>query len=241
MNSNEFIREMAYKMRHFSILKKILNPPFKFYKKRCSEEMLKNFKKHGFEALIQFNNCLNKHNIKYTFAFGTLLGAVREHDFIPHDDDLDFTMWIDDYTPEMLSYLEEYGFKHKFSFSVEDDKYAKEDTFEYKGVLLDIFYVYKGKKEEMPYCCYFNIQPGCATRSSSVKKYGGLSTRKIFLPLSKDVEIIDFKGLKVSIPTNYDEVLRTVFGDNYLTPIPGWTHDDLSKEMPEWLCKFKEY
>jgi len=43
----------------------------------------------AFENLKIFNNHVKDTNIKYGLIFGTLLGAIRENNFIEHDEDTD--------------------------------------------------------------------------------------------------------------------------------------------------------
>ena len=47
--------------------------------------------------LEKIDEVCQKHNITYYAHYGTLLGAVRHQGFIPWDDDLDITMFRDDY------------------------------------------------------------------------------------------------------------------------------------------------
>ena len=49
------------------------------------------------EILAVIDKICRKHKIRYYADFGTLLGAVRENNFIAWDDDLDIMMLRDDF------------------------------------------------------------------------------------------------------------------------------------------------
>ncbi len=56
------------------------------------------------EILIAVDRFCRDNNIRYSLAFGTLLGAVRHQGFIPWDDDLDIMMPL----PDMLRFKKEF-------------------------------------------------------------------------------------------------------------------------------------
>lgn len=58
------------------------------------------------EILQYLDRFTKKHNIKYYLVFGTLLGAVRHHGFIPWDIDIDVSLMRDDYE-RLLNLLRE--------------------------------------------------------------------------------------------------------------------------------------
>ena len=215
-----------------------------FFRKKAAErsfrKSLKNFHQYGFEALTVFNNCMETHGYKYSLAFGTLLGAIREHDFIPHDDDIDVAMWYSDFDDEIIVDLAKVGIKLIHSFSIDNDRIGKELTFEYKKVLIDIFFFYKDR--DGVYCCDFINFPGCSTRKDSVREHGGLLPRKLYLPLGDNLIRYVFKSIAVSIPANYDEILSYRYGTDYLTPKPGWRpKTDSIKEMDDYIGLFKSF
>lgn len=221
MAINRTLINLSVKLSKIKWLRALLVKPWRKYMEYCANKRVRQFHKYGLEALEVFNKCMNENGHKYTLAFGTLLGAVREHGFIPHDNDIDLAMWIDDYTPKLIQNLKRYGIKRKHTYTIEGGKIGREDSFSYKGVQLDIFYFYKDDQGQA-YCCDFIAFPGASCMNDSIKKYGGLQPRKLLLPLGEELTTIDFKGLKVSIPSNYHELLSFRYGDNYMTPIPGW-------------------
>ena len=59
-------------------------------------------KKVHLEMLIEIEKFCRANNIRYTLAYGTLIGAIRHKGFIPWDDDVDIMMPL----PDMLRFKE---------------------------------------------------------------------------------------------------------------------------------------
>lgn len=59
--------------------------------------------KHHARALLHdMHEVLESLGLKHFIIDGTLLGAVREGDFIGHDNDMDFGVFAEEWTPELL-------------------------------------------------------------------------------------------------------------------------------------------
>lgn len=67
----------------------------------------------GRENLLIFKRLADKAGLKFSLAYGTLLGAIREHGFIPHDEDIDLAILQEDIEifKNLLWDLREEGFE----------------------------------------------------------------------------------------------------------------------------------
>ena len=65
--------------------------------KDFSPEELRKWQMKLLEILVYFRDFCESHNLKFYLSAGTSIGAIRHHGFIPWDDDVDVTMFREDY------------------------------------------------------------------------------------------------------------------------------------------------
>ena len=83
---------------------------------------LETLKKIELDILIEIDKICKKHNIKYSLAAGTLLGAVRHEGFIPWDDDIDIMMLREEYEKFLKLASEELNEKY-FVLDYRENRY----------------------------------------------------------------------------------------------------------------------
>lgn len=183
------------------------------------------FRNYALEALSKFDECMKENNYFYTLAFGSILGAIREKGFIKHDLDIDVYMWIEDFNSNIIKELKKYGFTWYSNYLVDNGKLGREDTFEYKGAHIDIFYIYP-KMDKYPYCCDF-------VQDKNLKKNKRLP-RRIEFPIIKERKLVDFENLKLYVPSNAEEICQFRYGPNFMIPDPSWDWVNAKESIVEW-------
>lgn len=103
------------------------------------------------EILVQFDKLCKNFDLKYSLAYGTLLGAIRHNGFIPWDNDIDVIMPREDYEKlisleldgdyKIVSYKNTKDYYYPFAKMINTKTYLREDFRIEKnlGVYIDIF------------------------------------------------------------------------------------------------------
>lgn len=251
MSLTDFVQDLQVKSDKIPFVKWICRPFSRLYFKYIDHshsdllsDMQQNFRAKGLKTLKYFDETMTSNGYVYSLAFGTMLGAVREHGFIQHDLDIDVFMWKEDVNDNLFKVLQKAGFKIYHSFLVEDGKYGREDTVVYDGVHIDIFCFYpKLEGREYPYCCDFFPYKNARSWEQSIRMFGGVLPRRLEMPSSRDVVRVPFQSLSLPVLANAHEFLSFRYGPNYMTPDPTWSNGDNPYIIPwpEKLAKYIKY
>ena len=218
--SNRMPRLKSWIENTFPVVGKTMN-------KRRERIRTEAYKKYGIEMAKRFDECMQHGGYKYMLTAGSMLGAIREHGFIKHDMDMDVCMWISDYRQQMISDLRNYGFEWLYSYQIDGGKYGREDTFDYKGCRIDIFYVYEPIEEgRLPYLTDYWTEKGM--------KPGTYMPRRQEMPFVHEVQRVKFETIELPVPVNSDEQCRYRYGDDYMIPNPQWDNHKKVQCIFDW-------
>lgn len=176
---------------------------------------------HGLKTLQLMKEAFEEIGQDFWLDYGTLLGAIREKDFIGHDKDLDIgTFNFDDSIKKQLeTILIAKGLKKYKQYEMDGEIF--EEAYHYNGVHIDIFYYHKA--EENTIWCYFS-EIGPKMEFENFPEYQlakGYLTHKV---VSRFDGLMDyeFKGDTFKIPTNYHEYLVDNYGTTYMQVRKDW-------------------
>lgn len=198
-----------------------------FWKKIYSTPMrIARRRRHGLPALMAFKGAMQEAGIPWTPVYGTLLGAIREKGFIKHDEDLDIGVWNDN-IPGGLESLHQAmlkaGFRYRHSFLVDGGAFAREETWTWNGLHLDIFFF---DTLEGGMCRGYMFFPfkGCRNVKQSIKEHGGLRVVSFDVPLSPETEEVPFESTTVPVTKSAEMFVVTRYGTSWRIPDPTFVY-----------------
>ena len=118
------------------------------------------------KMLDEFHAFCESNNLRYSLAFGTLIGAIRHKGFIPWDDDVDIMMPLPDMiklkeslVSKTIKYCDvdtEKHFEYAFSRLAYNETYSKRGiTFKSYGVNIDLYPVFNVPDSNQESYTYF--------------------------------------------------------------------------------------
>lgn len=185
------------------------------------EDAKKITEKQARNILLKTKELLDKYGIQFWLHYGTLLGAIREHGFIPHDYDVD--IMTEDYD-KLLSVIPNLYKEGLMLIRVEDGLLY---SFSYEGAYIDIYI-----KSRAP----FPLNIWCYKLNGHfVPKY-----------LMSGLQQIELYGKIFNVPKNPEKLIRFYYGATWRTPIKGkqgtytiWPHRVYRTLRAFWINLFK--
>jgi len=223
------IQKLANKFRNSKWALRLLGPiwyPIKYRKKK------QHYRNNAVKTLVLAKESLEKAGLFFWLDFGTLLGAYREKDFIKHDMDIDIAMFAKDIEAAKMAMLQG-GFKLIRSFEVLDEPTSVEQTYDYNGVHIDIFFYVVD--DDWMNCRSFYWQPEDDYRfGGSVKA----SVKKWFCPNTGFTTML-FKGYEFNVPKDTENYLAATYGSNFMKPDKKFNSFILSRNVT-YYSKFEK-
>ena len=186
--------------------------------------------KENFEEILNivYSSELKKYDI--WLDFGTLLGYYRERDFINHELDMDFGIIIPNYADFLVVEKEllDKGFQRTKEFYF--DKNLVELSYNYKGLNVDfILYKKDSNKISSDTIFYMTNALGNPTRYE-VYHYE--------LPFF-DLQECNFKNIVVKIPSNVEEYLSNLYGEDFRIPNTNynWKENPIYQKVKEDMAE----
>ena len=147
------------------------------------------------ELLFKTKELLDEAGISFMLAYGTLLGAIREKDFIKHDPDIDLIVDDEEKLFNTLPQLHEKGLR------LVRAKSRAYYSFRMNGpIYIDLYIL--SPVENFPW------------------KYYCVRVEYSYLPAKffREKQTIDFLGKDFQCPKNPERLIRYMYGKNWRTP-----------------------
>lgn len=166
------------------------------------------------KSLKKLSTGLDKnHAGKFFLSDGTLLGYIRDKNFIPGDNDIDIGLWIEDYSDTLLQDLSDVGIAHIATKG--DIKNGLQLKFRDGEIPIDLYFYYREKDH-----IWTTINPRPGRRL--------LITYPTF-----DLEEANFLSVKVMVPSPPKKYLEASYGSKWQHRVRKWNYKYVQQNIEE--------
>jgi hypothetical protein len=151
--------------------------------------------------LFAVAGALERAGIRAFLVDGTLLGAIREGDFIAHDRDVDLGVFAAEHVPEIPALITAAGIPHLRTYGTLER--GLQYAFRARAVKVDLFFYYADAAG------YFHA----AWKDDQPIRYG-------YPPFS--LAPLTFLGRPFLAPADPERFLRTKYGPDWRRPVKDW-------------------
>lgn len=183
---------------------------------KYNEKMCQLLQKEGQHSLEAYYRVGERLGIHFDVMFGTLLGVYRDHSFIPHDDDIDMVCNIKHLNQQLIDTLRAEGFVIERIY-VASDRKGVQLPMKYNGLTSDIYFMYDDKADQEKKHIFIPLAiEGHEWGYSS--KLNIFSVKDMNIPYTENRIKVPFLDKEIEIVANADNVLKTLYGNDYMTP-----------------------
>lgn len=202
----------------------LVHPINVFLRKRKKKKRNRFFAEEANSLLREFARIMNSNQVVVWLDFGTLLGFYREHDFIPHDCDLDFGSYLYN-QPIIRQALITSGFKLVREFYSLNDG-GMEECYMFKHTTMDVFYY----REHNSRLVCNGFRPLETINFFLLKKRIPAKVEEYIMPNTGFIEI-EYKNCRLWIPKETESYLRMNYGDDFMVPNPGFKYQEVATNV----------
>ena len=171
---------------------------------------------HGYELLEHVHNILESESIDFFVDFGTLLGFIREGDFLTHDLDIDIGVLVeDDNTRKRVRNALVNGGCKLNSTSIYNSTITRE-SYAFLGIKFDVGFYETGGKDSICYLFYVPNDTHLMPNERHVvrMRYSSID----------GVEKRRFTDITINIPKDSERLLEEKYGADWRIPDKNWVY-----------------
>ena len=209
----------ALKVFLHSTCPRLYEPLERWYSVHHEKSLGGHFRENAEPVFALFVEAMREAEATFWPTYGTLLGCIRDHGIIPHDNDFDMAILATSDTDRIHQAMTARGFTLKRTIRLYSMNGTNEQGFELSyekdGVGIDLFAA-TVHADHIVYHEFLNSRVGDGFRLWD-------TARAITIPFEGLMDY-EFLGQQIKVPTNYDAYLTTLYGP-WRVPDPNWRRE----------------